>query len=779
MEEQDPSEISIGTGATINDPATLFAQAVAQHQAGRLSEAKILYEKLLAEDGLHAGALTNLGTILSQWGYREEGVRLIERSLEVDPNQPIALNNQGAALHHLGRLNDALASYDRAIALWPDYAEAHNNRGLVLKELNRVDEAVASYDRAVALRPTYAKAYYNKGESLQSLKRWDEALASYDRALAQRSDYAEAYYNRGLILKELNRLDEALASYDRTIALRPDAAEAHNNRGLVLQDLNRLDEALASYDRALALRPDFAETHNNRGNALRRLVRLDEALASYDRALVLRPDYADAHYNRGNALQALHRPDEAMASFSRAKAIRPGLSYLPGAWLNSKMQCCDWLDLEAAFTDIRNAIDRGEKASLPFHVFAIPSTPAQHQHCARICIQDRFPNTTTPLYKGEHYRHDRIRIGYFSSDFGDHPVSHLIARLIENHDRSKFQVIGFSFGPPANDIWRQRLEKGFDRFFDVRARPDKEIAALVRELEIDVAIDLNGLTNNARTGVFALRPAPTQANFLGYPGTLGADYMDYLIADHTLIPWEHHPFYAEKIVYLPHSFQVNDSTKEISDRCFSRAELGLPEGAFVFCCFNNSYKITPDLFDVWMRLLLAVDGSVLWLSGMNSTAAINLRLEAQKRGVWPDRIILAPRMASLADHLARHRQADLFLDTFYFNAHTTASDALWAGLPVLTCQGDTFPGRVAASLLNAIGLPELIAHSHAAYETLALELAFQPERLAAIRARLALNRTTHSLFDTTRYARHLEAAYLKMCQQHQAGLAPDHIVVEA
>jgi predicted O-linked N-acetylglucosamine transferase (SPINDLY family) len=353
-----------------------------------------------------------------------------------------------------------------------------------------------------------------------------------------------------------------------------------------------------------------------------------------------------------------------------------------------------------------------------------------------------------------------------------------MAELFERHDRSRFEIIGFSFGPPANDIWRQRLKKAFDRFFDVRTRTDKEIAALAREWEIDIAVDLKGHTQDARIGMFALRPAPVQVNYLGYPGTLGADYMDYLIADSMLIPQEHQPYYNEKIVYLPHTYQTNNSTKVISDRPFSRAELGLPDDAFVFCCFNNSFKITPDLFDIWMRLLQAVPGSMFWLLEGNTGVGRNLRLEAGKRGVSADRLVFAPPM-ELADHLARLRQADLFLDTFYCNAHTTASDALWAGLPVLTSLGNTFAGRVAASLLKAIGLPELITPSHAEYEALALELATQPGRLACLRRKLALNKTTHPLFDTARFTRHLEAAYLRMHERSRAGLPPDHIVVEA
>ncbi|MGA9032483.1 MAG: tetratricopeptide repeat protein, partial [Sulfuricaulis sp.] len=631
----------------------------------------------------------------------------------------------------------------------------------------------------IALKPDAAEAYNNRGNVLQDLKRLDEALASYDRAIALNPKSAETYFYRGRALEHLKRLDEALASYDRAIALMPDFAEAHFYRGSVLGNLKRLDEALASYDRAIVLNPNSAEAYNNRGNVLQDLKRLDEALVSFDRAIALKPDAAEAYYNRGYVLQNQTRYDEAVTSYAKAIAIKPDLPYAFGFWLHSMMRCCDWKDLDAVCAKLAQAIDRGERISAPFPLLAISSGPARQLHSARILFHDKYPESSTPLWRGERYAHDRVRIGYFSSDFCDHPVSHLIAQLIESHDRAKFEIMGFSFGPPTGDVWRQRLEKAFDRFFDVRTWTDQKIAALAREQEIDIAVDLNGHTKSARIGIFALRPAPVQVNYLGYPGTLGADYMDYLIADHTVIPREHQQYYDEKIVYLPDCCQVNNPTKEISDHPFRRAELGLPDGAFVFCCFNNSYKITPDLFDIWMRLLHAVGGSVLWLSEANATAVRNLRREAEQRGMAPDRLVFAPRMTSLANHLARYRQADLFLDTFYYNAHTTASDALWAGLPVLTCLGETLAGRVAASLLQAIGLPELITRGHADYEALALALATQPERLAAIRQKLALNRTTQPLFDTPRFTRHIEAAYLKMHERYQAGLSPDHIVVDA
>lgn len=679
-----------------SNAAALLAQAVAFHQAGRPADAEACYKQVLALNERDLNALNNLGTLNLQYRRYEEGMRLIRRSLEIQPAQPQGHMFLGNALKDLKRPSEALPCYDRAIALKPDLAAAYYNRGNAHADLQRHDDALADYERAIALRPDYVQAHFNRANVLKELKHYTEAVASYDHAIALKPDFVEAYYNRGAALSSLMRLDAALADCERAIALKPDFAEAHYNRGNALHELGRLDEALASYDRAVALRPDLANAHCNRGNALRDLKRMEEALASYDQAIACKPDHADVWNNRGNVLLALNRHEEAVSAYERALALRPDLPYAPGSWLHAKMHCCNWDGLDAAFARIRDAVERGEKASMPFFFLAIPSSPALQQRCALTYVRDKFPASSAPLWSGERYTHDRIRLGYFSADFYNHATAHLIAELFERHDHARFELVGFSFGPALSDSWRIRIEQAFDQFFDVGGQTDVEIAALTRKLEIDIAVDLKGHTLGARTGVFALRPAPIQVNYLGYPGTMGSAYIDYLIGDSTVIPEEDIHHYDEKIVNLPYSYQVNSSTKRISDRTFTRAELGLPDEAFVFCCFNNSYKVTPDGFDIWMRLLKQIDGSVLWLLEGNTAATCNLRAEAERRGISSERLVFAPRMA-LADHLARHRQADVFLDTFHYNAHTTTSDALWAGLPVVTCLGASFAGRVAQS----------------------------------------------------------------------------------
>jgi len=422
-------------------------------------------------------------------------------------------------------------------------------------------------------------------------------------------------------------------------------------------------------------------------------------------------------------------------------------------------------------------VNAGGRADSPFHFLAISESPASQLRCARTLVADECPPAPRPLWRGERYAHDRIRVAYVSADFHEHAVPRLMAGLLERHDRQRFEVTALSLGPDQRDAMRSRLVAAADRFLDVRDRDDRAVAALMRELEIDIAVDLQGYTRGCRPGIFAHRAVPVQVNWLGYPGTMGAGYMDYILADRHVVPPDRDAHYAEKVVRLPDCYQVNDADRRVAGDAPPRSALGLPEDGFVFCCFNNNYKIAPRVFDVWMRLLLAVDRSVLWLLEDNATAAANLRREAARRGVDAARIVFAPR-ARMEDHLARQRRADLFLDTRPYNAHVTASDALWVGVPLVTCPGDTFAGRVAASLLHAAGLPELVAGSWEEYERLARTLATDRDRLASLRGRLARDRATCPLFDTDRFRRHIESAYGTLHERAQRGEPPASFDVE-
>jgi len=789
--------------------AEALAAAVSLHQQGRLAEAVAIYREVLRVAPRHAGCLHLLGLALYQQGSAAAGEPMIRESTQLEPGNAVAHNSHGAALLALGRHAEALAAFDRAVQLRPDYAEAlnnganallelgrphealdrygkaraagletaplHNNVGMALHRLGRTREALDAFDRAIALDPANADARSNRGEALRLLGRREEALAEFDRAIALDRRRARVLDNRGTVLFELGRAQEALASYDAALEADPADLDARCNRANLRMRLNRFHESLADCEAVLARAPGHVRALRLRAAALLGMDRPADALADFERCAALGDDEPETSLGRGIALFELRRHEEALPCLESALARAPGLDYAKGLRLHVKMQLCDWSRFEEDCDDLVRATLAGEKCSPPFALIPIASSLEAQLASSRTFAADRHP-ARPPLWRGEAYAHDRLRVGYFSSDFHAHATAALVAGLLESHDRSRFEITAFSYGPPVDDAWRRRLEAGVERFVDVSPRTDEQIAALAREMEIDIAVDLKGFTTGARTGIFALRPAPVQAAWLGYAGTLGADYIDYVVADPVVIAAAHERFYSEKAVLLPDCYQANDSKRPISPHRFGRAELGLPGEGFVFCCFNGAYKITPDVFGVWMRLLAAVPGSVLWLLAGPVATQDNLRSAARDRGIDPGRLVFAPVMEPEL-HLARHRAADLFLDTFHCNAHTTASDALWAGLPVVTRMGETFASRVAASLLGAVGLQDLVTTSAAQYEDLALRLATQPENLAEARARLAANRASHPLFDTAGFTRNLEHAFELMHERQARGLPPGRIVV--
>jgi predicted O-linked N-acetylglucosamine transferase (SPINDLY family) len=744
-------------------------------QAGRAAEAAELLARAVAARPDRADAHNNRGNVLRDLGRPAEALTSFDRALTFRPASAEALTNRGNALRDLGRHAEAMASYDRALAHKPEHVAAWNNRGGALRALGRRAEALASYDRALSLQPGLADAHSNRGALLSELGRHDEAVAACDRALAARPDNVAAHVNRGVALRALARHAEALASFDRALALAPGSAAAWNNRGAMLNDLGRAAEALASCEQALEADAAHADAWNGRGVALRALKRFAEALASYDRAVAARPDYAEAHYNRANVLTDLERHAEALASYEAARQVDPDCPYLLGDWLHARMRVCDWDGIEAQFATLAQRVARGERASPPFPLVALPASPAVQRTAAETWVRDRHPPLAAAMASPPRDC-SPIRLGYFSADLHEHATMRLMAELFECHDRRRFELTAFSFGPETGDPMRGRARAAFDRFVDVRGMSDESIAALAQAAGIDIAVDLKGFTRDARPGVFARRAAPVQVSYLGYPGTMGAPYIDYLVADATLVPEADRGFYCEKIVCLPDCYQVNDTRRGCGDAVPARDTLGLPAGGFVYCCFNSSYKITPATFDGWMRILGAVDGSALWLLADNDLALANLRAQAARRGIDPARLVFAPRLPQ-REHLARQLAADLFLDTLPCNAHTTASDALWAGLPVLTCVGDTFAGRVAASLLGALRLPELVATTADQYEARAIAFAQAPARLQELRAHITASRTSSPLFDCARFARRLEAAFEAMHARRVAGLPPEHIVV--
>ncbi len=710
------------------------------------------------------------GIAALQRGDLAQAEQLFDAVVDADPLHFDALHLRGVVRHQTGRHDAAVASIRAALAIRED-AGAYSNLGLALRKAGDLQAALVAFDRALELAPDMAPAHNNRGNLLRDLGRMDEALAAFDRALAIKPDHLSALQNRGDVLRDCNRHDEALASYDRALASVPRDVEALRRRGNVLMLLGQAEAALATFDRLLAVRPDDRGALSGRGHALVDLHRPDAALASFERVLARDPDDAEAEANRANALLEQKRYDEAATSFSRVLRLAPETPFARGQRLHARMLCCDWSDFDAEAALVAAEVRAGKASAEPFGYQAISTSVADLQRCAEIYAAARFPPARTPLWHGERYDHSRIRLGYLSGEFRSQATSILMAGLFEQHDRERFELVAFDNGWSDDSELRARLERSFDEMVDITHLDDAKAAAMIHRRRIDILVNLNGYFGLGRQGIFAARPCPVQVNYLGFPGTLGADYIDYLIADRQVIPAGHLPFYDEQVVYLPECYQANDARRAIAGRSPSREEAGLPPTGFVFCCFNNNYKITPTMFAVWVRLLRAVDGSVLWLFEDNAEAARNLRGEAAARGVAPERLIFAPRIATDL-HLARHRLADLFVDTLPYNAHTTASDALWAGLPVLTCTGDTFPGRVAGSLLRAAGLPELVTADLAAYEALALELATAPRRLAELKQKLARQRTTCSLFDTDRFRRHIEAALVAMVERSRRGEAP-------
>ena len=615
---------------------------------------------------------------------------------------------------------------------------------------------------------------YISATALFKLRRLPESLQRFDKLLAVQPDHLVAINERGSVLAEMKEYDQALAAFQKAVTLNPKFGDVHLNLGNLFGELERHEEAKSSFEKALALNPRLARAWSGLGIILHKSKLFDEALAAFEKAVALDPHLAEAWLGRGNVFWNLTQYDNALTAYDRALSLSPDLKHATGGRLHAKMHLCDWAKIEGEIQHVLSAVRDRKAVSEPFNLLSIPSSSADQLQCAKSFVSDQ--RSFSALCR-EIYSHDRIRVAYLSADFRKHAVAYLVTGLFERHDKSRFEITGISFGPAEDSTLRRRLETAFEHFIDAKDKTDEDIANLIRHHEIDIAVDLMGHTQNSRLGILARRPAPIQVQYIGYAGTLGTDYIDYILADSTVVPEEHRPFFTEQVVWLPDSYLVSDDRRAISPHTPMRHECGLPEDAFVFCSFNNSYKITPVIFELWMRVLRAIPKSVLWLSQANAIATANLRREVERHGVSPQRLIFAPRVSDNADHLARQCQADLFLDTLPYNAHTTASDALWAGVPVLTCLGETFAGRVAASLLKAIGLPELITTSLADYETLALKLAREPPFLAAIKAKLARNRETYPLFDTARFTRNIEAAYVTMWERHRRCVRPEPFAV--
>jgi predicted O-linked N-acetylglucosamine transferase (SPINDLY family) len=710
----------------------LMQNALVLRRAGRLAEAADIYARVLQNEPQHFEALHALGILRYQGGQLTEAERLI----------------------------------GEAVKLRPGAADALYNRACLLQKLNRAEEALRSFDAALAVKPGYVEALTNRGTLFMSLKRYEAALADFEKAANLRPALPQVWNNRASALVKLGRSAEALASTDRALAIYPGFADVWRNRGAALLEERRFTEALASFDQAAAIEPNSAGAWTGRGHALSELGRREDAIASYGRALQLAPEDADTLYHRASTYFQARQFEPAAEDCRKLLALDPNYPHARGTLLFANLSNCDWRgfaeDRERAIADLRS----GKPSLGPFECIALSESPEDAAIAARLWANDH-PPAAEPLWLGESCTHEKIRVAYLSANFHDHAVSRLMAGVWDHHDKTRFETIAISSGPDDGSAMRKRVSCTFDRFVDIRGQSDRDAAMLLRGLEADIAVDLMGYTEGCRPGILRYRPAPVQVNFLGFPGTMGGGPIDYILADRMVIPEAERVHFSEQVMYLPNSYLPNDSRRAIGP-ALSRAEAGLPEHGFVFATFNASYKFTPAMFGLWMRLLEKLPESMLWIGQVNATAARNLKLEASARRIDPERIVLAPFVRGQEDHLARLSLADLVLDTLPYNSHATACDALWAGVPVLTCAGRSFAGRVAASALTAAGLPELIASSLAEYEALALKVAGEPREFDAIKAKLARQRHTHPLFDTAGFTRDLEAAYTAMYERRVA-----------
>jgi predicted O-linked N-acetylglucosamine transferase (SPINDLY family) len=708
------------------------------------------------------------------WAAAEKGFK---RALALQPTHVGALNLFTVLLISLRRFDEAEHYARLALKENATSDATHYNYGLILKALKRPAEALERFGEALKINPSVASTWNNRGTVFNDLKRYDDALSDFDKAIELDPEYAEATFNKGKSFSLLKRFDEACLAFERALRLRPDLAEAWLGYGNVLCERRQYDVAQAAYDRALALNAELAESFLGRGSLFQRVRRYQDALTAFDRAVALKPDLVEAWIGRGEIFSTLKRPEEAAQAYARVLKIDPQRPFIKGLFLHQKMLSCDWREVDELVAQIEKDVSSGKASAEPFGWQGLAKSPRSLQRCAELFSAEKYPAILRDLPIRSAPDRKKIRVGYLSGEFRDQATSHLIVGVLEQHDNSRFEIVGFDNGWDDKSEVRRRIDASCLEVININRVSDEAAAAAIRDRQIDILVNLNGYFGEERTGVFAERAAPVQVNYLGFPGTLGASYMDYIMADRCVIPPGHEDFYDEKVVFLPECYQANDNRKAVAACTFSRAGCGLPSEGFVYCCFNNSYKILPEIFDSWMRVLKEVSGSVLWLIEDSASAVSNLRREASARDIDPGRLIFAERMP-LADHLARHRLADLFLDTLPYNAHTTASDALWAGLPVLTRVGGTFPGRVAASLLQAIGLPELITSTQEGYQQLAIELASDYQKRAAIKDKLASNRLAKPLFDTQLLTRRIEAAYEEMDRRLRSGLEPDHIFIE-
>ena len=796
---------------TLNSVESLVGAAEKYFLKGEYVPALEALTKALATNKNHSKANELRGYISGNQNQILEAIHYLKIATEAADCSLSAFYELGSFLLLTGNSVDAIPYFHKALEIEKSFFEAQYQLGLALAQCNQLDEALANFNMARILNPASAEVLFNIARIYDEKKEYKNSLSFYNEALDLNGNFIDALVNKGVTLKELGNYEEAIECYDHVILLTPHHAQAWSNRGNALSKLKRYLEAVDSYDNALKINAQYPEALSNKSNALielrqynlalqlateaialehmlidawlnkatalKKLQRYEDAVQCIRQAILLKGDVPEAYICMGALLTELKRYEEALSVYQQALTLDPEKDYLYGLSVYIKTMICDWSHYDQQLLHIQSKLAQDKKVAVPFSLLALLDDEDGHFKAAKLFASDKFLESTVLGPIPKRASTGKIRLGYFSADFRNHPVASLIAELFELHDRNQFEIVGFSLGPDDADDMRLRLKGSFDQFIDICNQSDQEVAQLARDLQIDIAIDLGGYTQDCRTGIFAYRAAPIQVNYLGYPGTMGAPYIDYIIADQTVIPEANQQYYSEKVAYLPHTYQANDRKRKIANKLFKRADFDLPEHGFIFCCFNNNFKLTPNTLNSWARILKAVDGSVLWLYEGNEKTKLNLIKEFTNRDLAPERLIFAKRVPP-DEHLARYQLADLFIDTLPYNAHTTTSDALWAGTPVLTLTGNSFAGRVATSLLEAIDMPELITKTLQEYEDKAIDLANNQNKLAQLKRKLQANRDTTPLFNTPLFAKHIEAAYMAMYQGYQQDLVPETLRVD-
>ena len=734
-----------------------------------------LYKQAINIKPNYVEAIYSLGVSYQKQGNLKNAIQYFLKFVQINPNSAEIHNNLSVLYYTLGMHQAAMKHLKLALSIKPDFAEVHKNLGKLLKESGNYQSAIKSYEKAIEFNRDYAEAFCGIGEIQMELGSLHDSAENFKKAIIIKPDFIEALNNLGCVYKDLGNFEASLGAFERALAIDPNYLEVLNNLGLTLIELERFNEAIDIYEQMIEINPNYSYAYNNFGIALNGLYKYKEAGDLFISAMKLEPNYFEANLNYGNSLFRMDMFDEAIYYYDRALEINPDENYIFGDKLHAKMQTCNWKGWSKSIKKLTTDISKEKKITSPFVLTALIDNPSLIKKATEIFINDKFPKSNLLPKISKVSKHSKIRVGYFSADFREHPVSALTIELYEKHCRDKFEVYAFSYGPDTNDPMNLRIKSGVDYFYNIRSMSNIDSVILARSFELDIAVDLGGFTQEARTEIFSISIAPIQLSYIGYLGTMGASYYDYLIADSVIIPEEYQKSYTEKIVYLP-TFQINDSNQTETFSNLSRKDIRLPNKGFVFCCFNKTYKYNPRCFDVWVRILNKVENSVLLIYADNDLAKSNLKNEITKRGLDSERLIFGERLPR-PEYLGRYKLADLFLDTNPYNAGATSSDALRMGLPVLTFNGHSFASRMGASILKAVQMPELIASSEEEYEAIAIELATNPKKLKIIKDKLVANLAKADLYNSIEFTKNIESAYTIMYDRYHKDLKPDHIYV--